>query len=95
MALLAIQTEHPELAALGTADWQVTDMGLLFASVRTEDGDTAAAAYEAVLGGQFEREIPYEWDTPRAVRFLDVVWRDVRVQIRISAPATVALAVAA
>lgn len=96
MALLAIQTEHPELADLGTTEWQVSPVGLLSASVRTEDGDAAAAAYEAVLGGQFEREIPFEWgDTPMAIRFLNTVWRDVWVQVRISAPATVRLAVAA
>lgn len=95
MALLAIQTEHPELADLGTAEWQVSPTGLLSAYIHAEDGTVAADAYEAVLGGQFEPEIPFEWgDSPQAVRYLDTVWRDVRVQVRVVAPAAAVLAVA-
>jgi hypothetical protein len=95
MALLAIQTEHPELADLGVVEWQVTAVGLLSCYVQAEDGETVADAYQQVLGGRVEEPLPFAWqDKEMEVRYLDTVWRDIRVQVRVASPASSQLAVA-
>ncbi|MEV7770460.1 hypothetical protein [Kitasatospora sp. NPDC086791] len=95
MALLAIQTEHPELADLGSVEWQVSTLGLLSCYVQAEDGEAVADAYQQVLGGVVEEPLPFaRKDEPMEVRYLDTVWRDARVQIRVASPAPARLAVA-
>ncbi|MFI6443782.1 hypothetical protein [Kitasatospora sp. NPDC050543] len=87
LALLAIQTEHPELANLGPVEWTVSQLGVLYGKVDAVDGEAVAAAYQAVVGGDIEPPLPFSWGhQDMTVRILDVMWRDARVQIRVVSP---------
>jgi hypothetical protein len=89
MALVELQREF---VGLPSGEWTVSQIGTLYGSVYAEDGASAMAAFERVLGGEAEVSPPVLGDRPSELRVLVTVWRDVQVYVSVSSPARIEVA---